>query len=67
MKKYSELQLMEEKGLRDRVVDRTEILDKVGQLLLLPKIEFATTEQVAKYYNVGTEAVRKVATRHRDG
>lgn len=66
VKKYNELQLIEEKDLRDRVVDRTEILDKVGQLLLLPKIEFATTEQVAKYYNVGTEAVRKVATRHRD-
>jgi hypothetical protein len=66
MKKYNELQLVEEKGLRDRVIGRTEVLDKVSQLLLLPNTEFATTEQVAKYYNVGISAIRKIATRHVD-
>lgn len=57
MKKYNELQLVDEKDLRESVIGRTEILDKVGELLLLPNTEHATTEQVADYYNVGLEAV----------
>lgn len=66
MKKYSELQLVEEKGLRDSVVGRTEVLDRVGELLLLPNTDFATTEQVAIYYGVDIEAINSITNRHRD-
>lgn len=66
MKRYSELQLVEEKGLRDSVVGRTEVLDRVGELLLLPSTDFATTEQVAIYYGVDIEAINSITNRHRD-
>lgn len=39
---------------------------KVGDLLLLPNTEYATTEQVAEYYNVGVLVIRQIVSRNRD-
>ena len=41
-------------------------MDKVGELLLLPNTEYATTEQVANYYEVGIEVVRKLFQRNKE-
>lgn len=55
-----ENELVEQKELREQMIDRIEVLDKVGELLLLPNTEYATTEQVAKYFKVGKEAIKSV-------
>lgn len=47
-----EIELLEQKEMREQVIGRTEVLDKVGELLLLPNTEYATTKQVAEYYKV---------------
>lgn len=61
-----ENQLLEQKELREKAISKTEVLDKVGDLLLLPNTEFATTEQVASYYHVGIEAIQTVMKRNYD-
>ena len=66
MKKYNELQLVEERKLRESVISRTEVLDKVGNLLLLPNTEYATTAQVAEYYNVTQRHIESLIVGNRD-
>jgi hypothetical protein len=53
----NELQLMEQKDLREEYIDRIEVLDKVKALLLLPDINLATTEQVADFYEVDVKNI----------
>lgn len=61
-----ENQLLENKKIREEVVDRIEVLEQVGELLLLPNTEFATTEMVAKYYVEDIETIKKIVERHND-
>jgi len=61
-----ENELLEKKDLREKVIGRTEVLDKVGELILLPSTEFATTEQIAEYYAVGKEVIRQIVVRNGD-
>jgi hypothetical protein len=61
-----EQDLIENKELRERCISRIEVLDKVGSLLLLPNTEYATVEQVAKYYEVTHQAIETIISRHRD-
>jgi phage antirepressor YoqD-like protein len=55
-----ENELLEQKDLREKLKGRTEVLSKVKGLLLLPNTEVATTEQVAKYYDVEIEAIKSL-------
>ena len=52
-----EIELMENKEMRDSLVERLGVLDKVGSLLLLDELQMATTEQVAKYFSTPTKEV----------
>ena len=61
-----EVDLLQRKEAREDCINRVEELDKVGELLLLPNTEYATTEQVANYYEVGIEAVRKLFQRNKE-
>ena len=61
-----EVDLLQRKEAREDCINRVEVLDKVGELLLLPNTEYATTEQVANYYEVGIEAVRKLFQRNKE-
>lgn len=61
-----ENQLLENKKIREEVVDRIEVLEQVGELLLLPNTELATTEMVAKYYVEDIETIKKIVERHND-
>lgn len=63
---FNENDLLEKKILREKMIGRVEVLDKVGELLLLPITEFATTEQVAKYYEVEEVVIRQVVARNND-
>ena len=61
-----EVDLLQRKEVREDCVSRVEVLDKVGELLLLPNTEYATTEQVANYYEVGIEAINSLVKDHRE-
>lgn len=59
-------QLLENKELREQMVRRIEVLEKVKKLLLIPQTDFATVKQVAEYYEVSEETIKAVMSRHRD-
>ncbi|WP_395546761.1 MULTISPECIES: hypothetical protein [unclassified Lacrimispora] len=58
--------LLESKELREKLVAKVEILDKVKKLLLIPGTELATVKQVADFYEVGEEAIKAVIFRNRN-
>jgi len=51
--------------LRSKHMNRVEVLDRVGGLLLLPNTEIATTKQVAEFYDVGYEAIATLVKRNK--
>jgi restriction system protein len=57
--------LLESKSLRDSVAGRTETLDKVKALSLLPDGTHVTTQMVANYFEVGIEAIRSLVKDNR--
>ncbi|MEH7535964.1 hypothetical protein V7167_17335 [Bacillus toyonensis] len=54
------IEVIDNKVERDNLVERVEVLEKVKNLLLLPELEMATTQQVADFYGVGLEAIKAV-------
>lgn len=54
------------RDVRDSYVVKIEILEKVKQLALLPDGEHMTLRQVADYYEIEVEVVRKTIQRHRE-
>lgn len=58
--------LINNKEKRDKYIDRINVLEQVKDLLLLGDSEFATTQQVADYYEVGLEAVKKLVNRNKE-
>lgn len=61
----SELVLTESRTMRAATIDRTDVLDKVKALALLPDGIHATTEIVASFCEVGIDAIESVVRRHR--
>ncbi|MER5213950.1 hypothetical protein ABT063_26095 [Streptomyces sp. NPDC002838] len=51
--------------LRDSVLDRTDVLDRVKALSLLPDGMHVTTAMVAAYFEVGLEAIKSLVKDHR--
>ena len=62
----NENELLTNENLREELVEHYEVLDKVKELLLIPGTEFATTQQVADFYEVDNEAMQKVMQRNSD-
>jgi hypothetical protein len=62
----TELNIVEDKSLREQVAGRVDVLDKVKELFLLPRLEMMTAQQVADYYGVGVDAVQKCYRRNKD-
>jgi restriction system protein len=58
--------LLESQTLRASVAERTEVLDKVKLLSLLPDGLHVTTRMVANYFEVADHVVSKVMQRHRE-
>ncbi|WP_294406051.1 Bro-N domain-containing protein [uncultured Clostridium sp.] len=50
---------------RKELMNKVDVLDKVGNLLLLGNSGFATIHQVADYYEVGVEAIKSIMKRHK--
>lgn len=51
--------------MRAQTVERTDVLDKVKALALLPDGIHATTEGLASYYEVHVDAIKSIVRRHR--
>ncbi|MDO0913421.1 restriction endonuclease [Streptomyces sp. DT2A-34] len=62
----NESALLESKSLRDSVLERTDVLDKVKALSLLPDGMHVTTAMVAAYFGVSAEAIRQLKARHHE-
>ncbi|MET8380631.1 hypothetical protein [Streptomyces microflavus] len=62
----TEVALLESRALRVEQMGRVDILDKVKSLVMLPDGIHVRTEDVARYFEVSTEVVRKVTQRHRE-
>ena len=58
--------LLESKSLRDEYANRTEILNKVKALVLLPDDVNATTEMATNYYEVSLKALEALIQDHRE-
>lgn len=61
-----ELDLIENQDIREKMIGNVSVLEKVKDLLLLGNSEFATTQQVADYYEVGLEAIKSIIKRHKE-
>ena len=61
-----EIDLMENKEMRDNLVGRLDVLDKVGSLLLLDELQMATTEQVAKYFSTTVDTIKMCVSNNRE-
>ena len=53
-------------GAVEQVVSHIEVLDKVKHLLTIPGTDTMTTRQVADYYGVEIDTVRRVYQRHKN-
>ncbi|MGW0205087.1 restriction endonuclease [Streptomyces sp. NPDC003233] len=62
----NESALLESKTLRSTVLDRTDVLDRVKALSLLPDGMHVTTAMVAAYFEVGLKAIESVVVDHRE-
>ncbi|MEU2024424.1 hypothetical protein ABZ565_20105 [Streptomyces sp. NPDC016469] len=61
----TEVALLESRALRVEQMGRVDVLDKVKCLVMLPDGIHVRTEDVARYFEVSTEVVKKVTLRHR--
>lgn len=52
------IELLEKKDLREQLIGRIDILNKVKDIFLLPKIEAMTVKQVAEYFEVPLETIQ---------
>lgn len=61
----TDLTVPESRSERDRLAARTDVLDKVGVLRMLPGDMYVNTEAVATFYEVTPEVVRQTVVRNR--
>jgi hypothetical protein len=61
-----EVALLESRALRESVADRTDTLDRVKVLVLLPDDMHVTTKMVADYFEVGETVIYNLVVDHRD-
>ncbi|SEU08942.1 hypothetical protein SAMN05443270_3054 [Lacrimispora sphenoides] len=61
-----ENELLESKELREKLVAKVEILDKVKKLLLIPGTELANAQQVADFYEVEKNTIEVLYSRNKD-
>ncbi|GGO86060.1 hypothetical protein [Wenjunlia tyrosinilytica] len=62
----TEVVLLESRALRASMSERTEALDKVKALVLLPDGLHVTSRMVAEYFEVPELTIRNLVARHRD-
>lgn len=58
------LEIIDNKETRDKMMKRSEVLDKVKKLFLIPGMEMITLKQVADYFDVSPETIKSVYFRN---
>jgi len=58
-------EMLENKGLREKLIDRLDVLEKVKTLLLIPELEMMTMKQVADYFEVDPKTIGRCWNRNR--
>ena len=64
--KITEVMLMENKELREQCANRIDILNKVSHIFTIPNTDVMAITQVAKFYGVSVDAIKKCYQRHKD-
>lgn len=62
----TELQIIEVKDIREKCIENIEVLTKVGELFLIPKMEAMTTKMVADYYKVDFGVIQTCYQRNKE-
>jgi hypothetical protein len=62
----ADLTLATARAERDALADRTDVLDRVGVLRMLPDDVHVTTAMVAEFYQVDRETILTIVKRNRD-
>lgn len=62
---YVSNDLIDHASLRNKLIDRVDVLNKVKELFLIPKLEMMSTKMVAEFYEVDDATVRTCYTRNR--
>lgn len=57
---------IEDKGLREKYINKLEVLDKVKKIVTLPNTELMTTKMVAEWYEVEFKTIEKLIQRNVD-
>lgn len=57
--------MVDNHDLRNELIARTEVLDKVKKLLLIPEMNCMTIRQVADYYEVDVDTIKRCCQRNR--
>jgi restriction system protein len=63
---FNEVALLESRTLRESVAERTEVLNRVKALSLLPDGMHVTTAMVAVYFEVAETVINNLLSRHRE-
>jgi len=66
IKQIKEENFINDEQLRQKYLDKINVLEKVKDLLTLPGTEIMTTRQVAEYYEVTQEVIRDNIRRNRE-
>lgn len=65
-KKIDEKELLENKEVREKLMNKLDVLGKTKDLILLPNTELMTTRMVAEWYEVSEDVIRDNIRRNRD-
>ena len=57
-------EVIESKTQRQVYLDRIDALEKVKKLAMNEHLDFMTTDEVANYFDVGVEVIKKLTSRH---
>lgn len=58
--------IIESRTLRDVAIERLEVLEKVKQVMTIPRTDLLTTPQVAQYFGVQNATIRMVYKRNKE-
>lgn len=58
--------IITDSAVREKLAEHIEVLDRAGKLLTMPKVNMATTEQVAEFFNVPVDTIKSCLLRNQD-
>jgi hypothetical protein len=62
----NESAILESRDLREKLINRLDVLEKVKEVITLPNTDSLTMQQVAEYYEVPLKTIDAIVNRHVD-